>query len=296
VVEANRINANRKRQMNKFFLSLFASLLCVSFAADSGAADGIFPDKNLAAVVRQYVFEKRNNDEPIVEEDVVNISTITGKRRGIKDLTGLEKCRSLASLDLEDNKIENIESLAKLTNIQSLDLAKNTIEDIKPIAGLTKLQYVKLDDNRISDISPLAALENARSVYLANNRIKDLKPLRKLTKAWSLYLNGNKIEDISVLAHLKNVDTLDLRDNQVKDIAVLKSLNRWKFLFLENNKITDLTPLVEMGKKDRADSPNFSLFWQIYLTGNPLSAESRETQLEELKKVAKEVVFEASEE
>ena len=86
--------------------ALAVSLLSV--AAERAAAEGVFPDKNLEAVVRQYVFEKRNNEEPIVEDDVVNISTIVGKGKGIKDLTGLEKCRSLALLDLEGNEIERL--------------------------------------------------------------------------------------------------------------------------------------------------------------------------------------------
>src|SRR5262245_1740925 len=50
----------------------------------------IFPDKNLEAVVRYYVFEKRNTDKPVTEQDVANISTIAGKDKGIADLTGLE--------------------------------------------------------------------------------------------------------------------------------------------------------------------------------------------------------------
>ena len=52
----------------------------------------IFPDKNLEAVVRKSVYAKRNTDEPITEEDVLNISTVKGRGKGIRDLTGLEKC------------------------------------------------------------------------------------------------------------------------------------------------------------------------------------------------------------
>ena len=83
----------------------------------------IFPDKNLEAVVRKYVFEKRNNDEPLTEKDVENISTIQGKNKEIKDLSGLEKCYSLALLDLEGNEISDVSALKELTNLQSVNLA-----------------------------------------------------------------------------------------------------------------------------------------------------------------------------
>src|SRR5213592_116799 len=66
----------------------------------------IFPDKNLEAAVRKFVFEKRDNDKPITEGDVANLSTIQGGAMDIADLSGLEKCLNLASLELPKNKIK----------------------------------------------------------------------------------------------------------------------------------------------------------------------------------------------
>jgi len=270
-------------------------LVIVTCAAEFAAAEGLFPDKNLEKVVRKYVFEKRDNEMPIVEDDVVNISTIVGKGQGIKDLTGLDKCRSLALLDLEENEVESIDAIKELTNIQSLNLAQNKIKDIKPIEGLTKLQYVHLAGNQISDLAPLAKLENLRSLHLSNNQIKDLQPLAELKKIWSLYLAENQIADIGPLAGLKWLDSLDLRGNQVADLAPLKELSEWKFLFLDKNKVTDLGVLIEMGKKDREGSQRFSYFWNIYLSENPLSDEAQKTQVPELRKVAKTVQLEKAE-
>src|SRR5687767_125907 len=135
-------------------LSIGSLVLAVPASAQS-----IFPDKNLESTVRKFVFEKRNNDMPITEEDVVNISTIQGKKKGIKNLAGLEKCRSLALLDLEENEIEDVSPIKDLKGIQSLTLAKNKIKDVKPLEGLTKLQYLQLSNNQISDVAPLAKLE-----------------------------------------------------------------------------------------------------------------------------------------
>jgi hypothetical protein len=57
--------------MRLFALSVVSLALALSFA-QAAAADDLFPDKNLEAVVRQYVFEKKNKpDEPLVEADVV---------------------------------------------------------------------------------------------------------------------------------------------------------------------------------------------------------------------------------
>src|SRR4026209_1402465 len=82
-----------------------AVLLCIGFAGQAFAADELFPDKNLEAIVRQYVFEKRNKPDPLVEADVVNISGIKWEKSlklagKIANLQGLEKCKSLASIEL----------------------------------------------------------------------------------------------------------------------------------------------------------------------------------------------------
>ena len=96
-----------------------------------------------------------------------------------------------------------------------------------------------------------------------------------LSKLWSLYLDGNQIEDLKPLTGLKNLDSLDLRGNAVADLAPLKELTEWKYLFLDNNKVTDLKVLIEMGKADKEGSQRFAPFWNVYLSGNPLSDEAK---------------------
>ena len=111
----------------------FGSLFILNgIVAAQNEAQSIFPDKNLEAVVRKYVFEKRNNDEPLTEKDVEKISTIEGKGKGIKDLTGLDKCYSLALLDLEGNEVSDLGPIKELTNLQSVNLANNNAYDFGP--------------------------------------------------------------------------------------------------------------------------------------------------------------------
>src|SRR6187401_3471499 len=83
----------------------------------------IFKDKKLEAAVRKFIFDKRDNDKPIVESDLVNLSTIQATGLELTDLSGLEKCQSLASLDLANNKIANLQPLKTLAKIQYLNLA-----------------------------------------------------------------------------------------------------------------------------------------------------------------------------
>ncbi len=230
----------------------------------------VFKDKALEEGVRKFVFAKRYNKEPLVEADLIHLSTIKATNAGIKDLSGLEKCRALASLDLAGNAITDFSAIKDLKRIQYLNLAKNKIENIAPLAGLTALQYIELSNNRVKDLKPLEGLSNMRSLYLSNNRISDFSPALKLTKLWSLYLDHNQITKLDGVAGLKGLTTLSAGNNDIADLAPLNGLTRLHFLFLENNKVANLSSLVEMAGADFKGPKNFAPFLRLYIKGNPV--------------------------
>lgn len=266
------------------------ALSAVGAMASTGTAADLFPDKNLEAVVRQEVFEKRDNNKPLEEKDVQNLSRIKGRGKKIKDLRGLEKCTSLAELDLADNEIADLAPIKDLTNLQSVTLRKNKITDVKPLAGLKGLQYLQLAENQITDVGPLAQLAAMRSLYLDFNQIKDVGPLVGLNQMWSLYLRGNKVTDLKPLAK-KELTSLDLRGNEVTDLAPLDGMTELRYLMLDKNKVADLAVLVKMAKADDAGQKRFAPFWRIYLHGNPLG-DAAKGQMEELTKLGARVSLE----
>src|SRR5207302_5766235 len=136
-------------------LFVLALLSARSLAADSSLETPVFKDKNLEKAVRAFVFDKRDNDKPIVETDVVNLSTIQGLRMEITDLSGIEKCVNLASLDLSKNRIKDLTPLQGLSKLQYLNLADNQVEDLAPLGDDFALQYIELSNNRLKDLTPL---------------------------------------------------------------------------------------------------------------------------------------------
>jgi internalin A len=278
-----------------FSVAVLSAVLAFSPAA---SAQELFADKALEAVVRQYVFEKRDTDKPLVEADVQNISTIKGNGKGIKNLAGLEKCVSLAALDLKNNEIEDVSPIKDLKNLQTLTLAKNKISDLKPLSGLTGLQYLDLADNQISDISPLASsgsnsFEKCFYLELSRNKVSDISALAGFKGAVAIYLRDNPVTDLKPLAELKKLQRLDVRGCGLSDLSPLKNLTEWTYLMLDNNKITDIALLVEMAKADAAGQKRFAPFWNVYLHGNPLS-DAGKAQVEELKKISPRISMEAT--
>src|ERR1051325_5533884 len=117
-------------------LRIYAWLVALTFGLATSPARAedapLFPDKNLEKAVRKHVFEKRDNDKPLVEADVSSLSTIKADGMGITNLAGLEKCVSLASLEL----------------------AKNKIKDLAPLKDLKLAQFLTPNDKQIGYITP----------------------------------------------------------------------------------------------------------------------------------------------
>jgi internalin A len=260
---------------------LLCSLALVLYAASRAAAVPI-PDKNLDAVLRATLREAAGKE--LTDEALNRVFVLDAVGKDIHDLTGLDKCKNLASLRLSDNKIADVKPLAGLVNLQSLDLAGNEISDAAPLAGLTNLQYLELSRNKVADVKPLAGLTKLNSLYLSGNAISDLSPLTKLDRLWSLYAAKNNLKDIGPLASLTRVSTLDLSDNPIEKIDALAKLTEMNLVLLERDRIADLAPLVQAAEKDAAGPKRFAPFLRLYLAGNPLSPDARAKQLPALEK------------
>jgi internalin A len=276
--------------MHSLKIHAWLLVLAVSFVTARAAdeAPPLFPDKNLEKAVRKHVFEKRDNDKPLVEADISTLSTIKADGMGITNLAGLEKCVSLASLELAKNKIKDLSPLKDLKIVQFLTLNDNQIEDITPLGGMKSLQYLELSRNKVKNIEPLTNCTNFASLYVSQNQITDLTPAFKLKRLATLYADGNKIKSIEGVNQLKYLTSLSLSDNEISDLKPLVGMtSMYSGLYLERNKIKDLAPLVEMARKDteRRSAP----FLRVYLKGNPLSGTSKSGHIKQLEEIGMRV-------
>ncbi|MCC6418012.1 MAG: leucine-rich repeat domain-containing protein [Gemmataceae bacterium] len=241
-----------------------------------------FPDKKLEEAVRDVLHEPSGD---LTDQKLLNVYVLEAKKKGIRDLAGLEKCKNLAQLVLAGNEVANLNALKDLKNLQSLDLAGNKLANLTPLEELTKLQFLDLSDNQIADLKPLANLTSLTSLYGSGNKVKDLAPLAALTRLSSLSLGRNQIQDLDPLAKVNRLMTLDLTDNQIANIAPLAKQTELSLLMLDRNKIDDLGPLVAAAKADAAGAKRFAPYLRLYLTGNPLKEATANGQLKALEKI-----------
>lgn len=215
------------RRLLIIFLAIFiAGIFWPVSVINAGGIN--IPDPNLEAVLRETLNKPVGT---ITDVDLEFIIYCDGHGRGITDITGLEYCDNLLSLNLSDNDISDISALSLLfqrnsgAKLRELDLSNNQIRDISALADLWQVGIMNLADNQISDLSPLANENRRYNVNLLNlsgNRISDLSGLRSMTNLQSLYISGNEISDISPLVENSGLgigDIVNLHNNPLSDTA-----------------------------------------------------------------------------
>ncbi len=151
--------------------------LVIGFVTGPSAATAAspFPDKNLDTAIRGVL--QYDTKSELTDEKLLNVYVLEAPGKEIKDLTGLEKCKNLALLNLAKNQVSDLKPLAGLTNLQGRSTSPRTRSPTwHPLAALTKLQYLELSGQQGSfrDLKPLAAFDIPLGrLYLAGNDISD---------------------------------------------------------------------------------------------------------------------------
>lgn len=113
-----------------------------------------------AGVHHPVSISPRNYKGPIYVSDLEWLKSLIAANREIRDLSGLEYCVNLKTLDLSGNHLTNVSSLSRLTNLELLVLNDNQITNVSPLSSLINLKALYISGNPITDVSPLYGLTN----------------------------------------------------------------------------------------------------------------------------------------
>ncbi|HOT51686.1 MAG TPA: leucine-rich repeat domain-containing protein, partial [Candidatus Hydrogenedentes bacterium] len=90
----------------------------------SAQVEVTFPDKNLEKAVLQALVQAA---PPILDTQLRGLNALNAPYRGITDLTGIEYCTQIKSLQLQGNAISDISPLASLTKLEEIYLRGNQV-------------------------------------------------------------------------------------------------------------------------------------------------------------------------
>ncbi len=142
-------------------------------------AQVIFRDPNLEAAILRAINKPA---PPIYDTDLEGLTALNASFSGvpgtaISDLTGLEKCTGIKSLQLQGNEIAAITPLMQLSNLEALYLRGNKVNSLAPLANLPNLHLVFLEDNAIADVAALAnnpGIDTTDVVNLTGNELNQM--------------------------------------------------------------------------------------------------------------------------
>jgi len=106
----------------------------------------------------------------------------------LADLTGIEYCSNILSLDLSYNHLININGIGHLHLLESLYLAGNAVSDVTVLQQLKKLREIDLSYNDIEDISTLFELPYLEYLNVLGNPIPD-NQIRRLEQKGILVIH-----------------------------------------------------------------------------------------------------------
>ena len=177
-----------------------------------------FADANLEKKVREQLGKA---DGPITIADVEGVEYLNlGQPNDapdldkIRDLSGLEHFRSMKSLNIGNNLVENLSPISEMYALEELEAPMNRIFDLGPVGGLPKVRHAVFWKNRIERLDPVSNLTNLEVFSVTDNLVRDVSPLQGLNKLDWLELRGNFIIDFSpirdILPNLSGTDGFEV--------------------------------------------------------------------------------------
>jgi internalin A len=139
----------------------FPILLLVSGMAAAESPASPFRDSNLEAIVRKFLPDAKAG-EPLSTARLESAVLVSGQGMPVSDLTGLEQCKNLRFLYLQNSPVTDLSPLAKLSQLEAITIQGGKIHDLTPLGGLPKLEYLDLSHNEIADLKPLMNLKSLK--------------------------------------------------------------------------------------------------------------------------------------
>ena len=121
----------------------------------------------------------------------------------------MQKCKKLAALVLNNNKLREVTHVGHLTSLNTLVLSPNRIDRMpKSLLGqLPQLAKLSLSGNQLKKFPSVWMCEGLTELRLAGNAIEDIpSKVSRLSKLRLLDLSNNNVASFDDMAHLSKCE------------------------------------------------------------------------------------------
>ncbi|XP_043565629.1 leucine-rich repeat and IQ domain-containing protein 1 [Chiloscyllium plagiosum] len=172
------------------------------------------------------------------------LQSLTLQNCGIETLEGINNCKGLKYIDVQENKIKHIHCL-ELENLCILLLSHNQITSIHGLENCSNLQVLELSHNNITRIGGLESFKKLQRLVVDHNELISTKGLSETPTLLYLDCSFNYLDSIEGIDNCGLLQTLKLQNNNLSELPKFRNHVLLRELYLDDNSISSLKVLSE---------------------------------------------------
>ncbi|NXT48213.1 LRIQ1 protein, partial [Pluvianellus socialis] len=169
--------------------------------------------------------------------ECTNLQFLTLRRCGLAALEGLNSCKDLKYINVEENNIQIIDC-ENLENLCILILNKNHLSSVCGLDGCINLQNLELSYNRITRIGGLESLKNLQQLIVDHNQLISTKGLCDAPTLIHLDCSFNNLTQVEGIENCGLLQILKLQGNNLQELPRLENHVLLRELYLDDNSIS----------------------------------------------------------
>ncbi|XP_059508450.1 leucine-rich repeat and IQ domain-containing protein 1 isoform X2 [Stegostoma tigrinum] len=174
----------------------------------------------------------------------LHLKSLTLRNCGLETLEGINNCKGLKYVDMQENKIKTVHCL-DLENLCTLLLCHNQITSMYGLENCSNLQVLELSHNNITRIGGLESLKKLQRLVVDNNELISTKGLSETPTLLYLDCSCNYLDSIEGIDNCGLLQTLKLQNNNLSELPRFGNHVLLRELYLDDNSISSLKMMSE---------------------------------------------------
>uniref|UniRef100_UPI00398E3F1F leucine-rich repeat- and IQ domain-containing protein 1 isoform X2 n=1 Tax=Pristiophorus japonicus TaxID=55135 RepID=UPI00398E3F1F len=174
----------------------------------------------------------------------LRLKSLTLRNCGLEALEGVNNCKGLKYIDVQENNIQNIHCL-ELEDLCILLLSHNQITSMHGLENCSNLRVLELSYNSITRIGGLESLKKLQRLVVDHNQLISTKGLSETPTLLYLDCSFNYLNSIEGIDNCGLLQSLKLQSNSLSELPRFGNHVLLRELYLDDNSISSLKALSE---------------------------------------------------
>ncbi|XP_069485425.1 leucine-rich repeat and IQ domain-containing protein 1 isoform X2 [Ambystoma mexicanum] len=171
--------------------------------------------------------------------ECAKLQALTLRRCSLIGLEGLDGCKELKYIDVQENNIQVLNCEA-LENLCILLLSNNRLTSIHGLEGCVNLRNLELSFNKITRIGGLECLRSLQQLIIDHNQLISTKGLEATPTLMHLDCSFNHLTELEGIRNCGLMQILKLQGNNLSKPPALENQVLLRELYLDDNSVTEL--------------------------------------------------------